>query len=33
MGTAITTIDLDDIRRRGVSRATADAVEVVARED
>jgi arginase len=31
--TAITAIDLDDMRRRGVTRATADAIEVVARED
>ncbi len=31
--TAITAIDLDDMRRRGVMRATADAIEVVARED
>jgi arginase len=31
--TAITAIDLDDLRRRGVKRAAADALEVVARED
>ena len=31
--TAITAIDLDDMRRRGVMRATADAIEVVARKD
>jgi arginase len=31
--TAITAIDLNDIRHRGVMRATADAIEVVARED
>jgi arginase len=31
--TAITAIDLDDMRGRGVTRATADALEVVARED
>jgi arginase len=31
--TAITAIDLDDMRGRGVKRATADALEVVAHED
>src|SRR5207245_7379905 len=31
--TAITAIDLDDMRRRGVKRATAVAIDVVARED